>query len=322
MRDQRAFCISGRRPYRHEETMSVSDSEFTKDELALIEQARQETEGGTSSTTTEGTEGTNQQAANEAREQDGLLATEGGEQAEKTPATPAASAAPAAAERPAGDLRVALRASRRGETRARSEAEQLRLENEALKAKLTPEKPAGEVDEELMKELESDFPQVAGVVKALAKQVNELKATAKTTETEERDPEFVPPMLPPDLQDVVDEIPDLLAWQMDPNQTNFEMAKAADRLLFASSKWKDKPEAERFAEVVRLVKEQTGQAAAAPAPAASSNAEIVARAKQAAAAAPTAPVGISDLRGGAAPTKSAPDYRAMSDDQIMMSLPR
>ena len=68
------------------------------------------------------------------------------------------------------------------------------------------------------------------------------------------EPDFEPPSLPPELQDVVDQIPDLLDWQHNPDQTLFEMAKAEDRKLLLHPKWKDVGEGKRLEEVVRRVK--------------------------------------------------------------------
>jgi hypothetical protein len=316
--------------------MATGDSDFTKDELDLLEAARQEQEeADKNGPRDETTEATGQQAADKASEQattttDGTATTTTTADNATTTTTeaapaPAAQAPAQPAERPQGDLRNALRAARRSEKRANDELARLRQENEDLKAGKKPADAPAISDEEL-NALEQDFPQVAGVVKALKTQVDVLKTTAKPAPAPA--PEFLPEVLPDELQEVVDENPDLLAWQLNPDQTNFALAKQADRLLMNSPKWADKPYAERFAEVVRLVKEQTGQAPApsktttttAPAPAPA--AKTVEDAKKVIEQAATAtPVGIGDLRGSSTPAKTEPDFRRMTDDQILASLP-
>lgn len=296
----------------------MNDSEFTAEELALLNAAKDESDGqGTDLPADDKTVDTpqaDQQAATQASEQAAVVEAPVVTTETQEPAKPAQE------ERPTGDVRAALRASRRAEDRTRRENERLRQENEDLKAgKVAP--PPGGVDPELLQDIEADFPQVAGAFKALTKQVEELsKAQAKPAP--HVDPEFIPPALPAELQAVVDEIPDLLDWQLNPDQTNFELAKQADGMLERSPKWMNATKAARFAEVVRLVKEQTEPAAtsikqtpAKPATAAEAAAVI-------AAAANTTPVGIGDLRGSATPTKTEPDFTRMTDDQIMAALPR
>lgn len=165
-------------------------------------------------------------------------------------------------ERPVGDLKQALRASRRAEQRAREEVQRLREENERLSA-TAPQKPAAESDELTdadLDEIAADYPAMAKVAKAVRRMAPAAAAQEKPQPTT-NSTEFVPPVLPADLQEVVDDIPDLLAWQNDPDQTRFEMAKAADVLLLRHPKWKDKPDAERLAEVARRVNKELAEAA-------------------------------------------------------------
>ena len=140
---------------------------------------------------------------------------------------------------------------------------------------------------------------------------------------------FVPESLPVDYQLVVDEHPDLSAWQRNPDQTLYEAAGAMNEALLATPRWANASIAERFAEVARLVKENAVAAAApspsaAPAPATLSDAK---RAIAAAAAAPARPPTIGDLRGGnSEATNPSPDFRALtkqglSDEEIMARLP-
>lgn len=173
----------------------------------------------------------------------------------------AAGAAAGTEDKPQGDVRAALRAARRGEHRARQEAERLRTENEELRSAL-PKPPVETVDDDLLAVVEADYPQAAKELKELRAKVAATPAPAAAPAPKPAD--FAPQTFDPEVQDDIDAVPDLLAWQMDPDQTAFEIAKAADRALLLNPLWKDKPQAQRFAEVARRVKADL--AAAAPAP--------------------------------------------------------
>lgn len=284
----------------------MNDSEFTADERALLNQAREDHESGTDELPAGDGDGdvSDQQAVNQASEQ----------AAEQT--APQEDAQTTQAERPTGDVRAALRASRRSEDRARREVERLSKEIEALKAGVVA--PSQDDDTSVMSDVEADFPQVAQVIKKLTQQVQELSKTQPSQQQRESEPDFVPPSLPPELQSAVDDTPDLLDWQLNPDQTNFELAKQADALLLKSPKWRDATDAKRFAEVVRLVKEQVEPVASPQ----SNQTNVEAARRVIEGTKRTAPVGISDLRGGSAPTKTEPDYSRLTDEQILSSLPR
>ncbi|APW38447.1 hypothetical protein RD110_15600 [Rhodoferax koreense] len=126
---------------------------------------------------------------------------------------------------------------------------------------------------------------------------------------------FVPPTYEdPSIQDAIDTVPQLVAWQYDPDaQDKFARAIEHDELLKVEPAWQNRPLADRLVEVTRRV-----LAEAAPAP------QTQRKDPQAViAAAPTqSPQQISDFKGGALPNKTEPDYSRMSDEEIIRSLPR
>jgi len=241
-----------------------------------------------------------------------------------TAAAPAAPAAPAPAGTPAepdlGDPRAALRASRRSERQARERAEQRERENEQLRKQLaelrgTPATPEG-VDPE-MAALELDVPGVAPVVKRLLNEVKELRQQIAAPK-QAPEPDFVPERLHEALQEIVDDIPQLLAWQTSPRfKDHWELAKATDLALTKHRDWKDKPEAERLQETARRVAAELG----APSP--TPPAPAPTRAAQRIQDAPERGLEtLSDLRGGVVPsTSTGQDFYAMkSDEEVMAAL--
>lgn len=236
---------------------------------------------------------------------------------------PAATAAEQPAEPP--NTRAQLRASRRSEDRLQRELKQARQELAELKERQAA--PAGKTvsdDDEIdavIAELEPDLPAIAKVGKV----VKELKAKLAALETKQpapapAEPEFEPEQLPPELQDIVDDMPDLYAWQHDKDQTKYHLAGRFNETLLASPKWKDKPAADRFAEVVRLVKDHSGDPPVQTKKAATTvdeaRAAIEAKAKP-------APVSVGDLRGRASPTQITSrraDWAAKTNDQILAEM--
>jgi hypothetical protein len=167
-------------------------------------------------------------------------------------------------DKPKGDTRAALRASRRAEHRNRQEIERLHAELEEAR-KATPAQAQvvdGLTDDDVnnLEEMDPAFGRLARQNKLLQSQVTALLGQQGSSQQRQADPEFQPLVLPPELQDVVDDIPDLLEWQHDPDQASFQMATAEDNKLRLHPKWKDKPLAERFAEVARRVKADLGEA--------------------------------------------------------------
>lgn len=163
------------------------------------------------------------------------------------------------AAQPTGDVRAALRAARRSEHRAREENERLRRENEALKAKVPAEPDPNAISDDEVRQAERVDP-LLGKVARLASRAIAAPAAAPTQQAPTS--EFSPPYLPPQVQEVVDDIPQLLAWQNSQDQTAFAAAIEADRYLRTVPAWRDKPLAERFAEVVKRVQQDHGDTTA------------------------------------------------------------
>lgn len=231
------------------------------------------------------------------------------------PAAPAPSPAPAPVGE-GGDPRAALRHARRNEKRLTSEVERLRQELEDVKA---GKKGGGAGDElvmtdEELAELEENFPLQAKLYREtqeLRKRLDAVTAPAPAPASD-----WVAPTYDPAVQEVIDQVPALQAWQFSQaDQPKFQMAAEFDDSLRAHPLWKNKGPVERFAEAVRLTQEALGTSAPAPAPAPKQdpNAAI--------AAAPTvSAAGISDFRGGGTAAPPALDYSRMTDEQILHSL--
>lgn len=229
---------------------------------------------------------------------------------------PVVEAATTAAAEPAvvaqGDTRAALRASRRNERRLRDELDQARQENEAMrqgKAKVDTS-----ISDAELAELEMDFPVQAKIVR----QQRELQQQLEQVKPAPKQEEFEPASYSPEVQDLIDGVPDLLRWQYDPlAQDKFQRAIAYDAALAVDPDWKDRDLSERFVEAARRTNAAMTPTPASAAPAAQRNdpAAVIA-------AVPVqGPKGISDFRGGAPANTQTINYQGMSDEQIMASLP-
>lgn len=174
-------------------------------------------------------------------------------------------------------------------------------------------------DEELAT-LEVDFPLQAKIVKSQRELERKLAEAKPATET---GTEFVPMSYTPEVQELIDGNPDLLAWQYDPNaQDKFARAVEYDSALQRDPDWRGKPMAERFVEAARRTKAAFGSAPApTPTPQAAPAATRTDPAAAIAAAPSTGPKGISDFLGGAPANPPALNYAGMTDEQIMASLP-
>lgn len=246
------------------------------------------------------------------------------------PATPAPETAPAAAktettepaaevapEEPKGNPKAALRASRNAEQRLRSEVVRLKEENAQLKlTSKTPESDTSYTEAEL-KQMEEDFPVQAKIAR---RQIEIEKQLAVATSAAKPAPvvEFEPLSYDPAVQDVIDDVPQLQAWQYDPaEQAKFERAIGYDSALAKDPDWQDRPIVERFHEAVRRTN-AAFKVAATPSPAPGntrkSPEEVIAALK------PQGPRGISDFRGGSPPNAPTANYSQMSDEAIMASL--
>lgn len=171
----------------------------------------------------------------------------------------------------------------------------------------------------------TDFdPDVGRYVSELEKQNKELTAKAATAPAVPK--AFEPERFDPEIQQEIDAVPEMLAMQMNPDQTAFKLAKGMDTVLRQHPVWSLKTVQERFAEVTRRVQADLGSTPAAPSPQPPApNAQEVARqaaiAKANQAAAP-APLAIGDLRGGNTPSNDPPSYDGMTEADIMADLDR
>ena len=296
-------------------TPQENDDDFE----AVIEKIRQHELAEQQAATQEAS--TSEQQTKEATEDAGKDAQTEGEGAQ-------AAEAPAAPVEKQGDVRNALRASRRAERQAREETARLKAELEETRKQIPAPKDDGVPDAELA-ELEADMPLVAKALKETrALKASLPKASAPAAPAKNDEPEFIPPVQPAHVQDAIDEIPDLLDMQSNPDQSAFNLAVQTDALLRASPKWADKPMTERLAECARRVKAELGTGAPAPAPQPPAPPAPARRTAAAAVAeAPRAkPSTLSDIAGGAAPTtEGAPSLEqimAMSPEDMERALAR
>jgi hypothetical protein len=241
------------------------------------------------------------------------------------PPAPAAAAAPSqapAAPAPAAkevDLRQAVRAARHDARVARERAEALAAENARLKAAV-PAAPS-EADKAL-EEVESLAPGAAKFMKSLDAKVEELRSKSAAPAPAPT-PAFVPMTFKPELQDAIDQVDELYDWQhSQEHQGLFELARAADLLLYKSPAWQGKPVTERLQEATRIAKEEWARANPTSAPSTPQDAAAAAAAAAASAAQPRGVTTLSDLRGGASPANHEPNYHQMTDEQIMAQLAR
>lgn len=238
-------------------------------------------------------------------------------EATAAPAAPAASTettpvveAPAA-EQPQGDKTAALRAARRSERQLRSEVQRLRDELDQAKQGKAP--VSTEITEDELETLRQDFPLQHKLMvrqRELESQIAAMRPAPAATA------DFQPPVYDPDIQEQIDSVPDLLAWQHDPAaQDKFARAVEYDEALKHDPDWKGKPVAERFAEAAKRTKRAFGMDSQAPAHNRQDPAAVIAAAQS------TGPKGISDFKGGASASAPAIDYSRMSDEEIMARLP-
>lgn len=305
-----------------------SDTDFDKDELETLRKLEGTADDAGAEDQTGDDDTTDQQAtATAASEQDDTSKTTAATTATDTTGDATTTATTTATEPEPKADRSALRAARRSERRALETAARLEREIDELKAKV-PAATTVAPDDEVMTALEADFPAVAKALKATTTQLAavqaELAEARKTAPRQQAEDDFTPPALPENVQDAVDDIPELLTWQTTKEgQAKWALAVQADNLLRASPKWKDKPMAERLAEATRRVKAELDEPAADPSPKPKTKprtdpAAAVKEAKR------DAPVTLSDLRGGVATEHtqrlSRADMESMDDDALLSAL--
>lgn len=221
---------------------------------------------------------------------------------------------------PKGDARAALRASRRSEHRLRQDVSRLQEQLTQAQSALPAATPGDDDLSAEDMEQANDFPLVAKLMrqnKALSEKFSALEAQTQTLQTPAA-AEFIPPTLPPVLQDVVDDIPQLLGWQNDSNQAAFELAKIEDQKLLLIPKWQGVTTAERFAEVTRRVAAELNEDAPAPAKPRFDVNDQIAKADR------VRPKTLGDIGGGGGETPKADStlsrFRTMSDEDIEAEL--
>lgn len=294
---------------------ALAEAGFKTSGVENLQQATPGTATSEQQITTAGTEG---------KATDTTTGTEGTQSTGTTEGNPATQPVTNASKTQANPHKV-VRALRRNEERLLGENERLKKELEELRKQQGTQAGTGQGDPneltaEELAELERDFPSVA---KAMQK-VRQAQATQPSAQTTKpADPEFIPPRLPEEVQDVVDENPLLQAWQYDPDQSRFQRAIQVDDFLRTSPAWANKPMAERFAEVTRLVSAEFGSPSLSTnTPPAKTAAQIAAELE--AQARTVAPSTLSDFGGGAGgrgqPEPTLQQMSRMSQDELFMHL--
>lgn len=234
---------------------------------------------------------------------------------------PAPAPAPAEPEKPKGDVRAALRASRFNEQRLRDENERLRKQLPAASPPAAPK-----LDPAVRTDLETYAPAALTMLTTLEAENARLRQLA-----EERVPaheEFIPDALPAATQTILDEdVPELDAWRTDPTKQHlWAAAIQADTFLSTTPQYTGKPVTpERFREAYALVQARAGIAAPSPAPAPAAPTPAQAQAVIDAIPITSKPVTAGSLGSGSSPTNDLPDYHrmareGMSDEAIIASL--
>lgn len=217
------------------------------------------------------------------------------------------------------ERRSARQAAARAD-RAEKETERLKQEIEDLRAGKSP--ASGELTEEEVQQLETDFPERGATARKLFERNKELErqiAAAKPKEATEEEIGDDP------VQEALDQVPLLTEWQHDPKHADkWQRSIELDNALINSPKWKGKPAVDRFAHVANLVAEEFDipvEQPAKAAPASSSSKQPPAKqpdAKSAAAAAERQPPStLSDLKGGAIPDHGQVDFGKLSPNAML-----
>lgn len=220
-------------------------------------------------------------------------------------------------QQPQGDKTAALRAARRAEKQARQEIERLKEQLANAAKGITPE--SDEFTPEEIESMKTDFP--AQYKLYLKQKAIETRIAAERQTVQAASSEFEPVVYAPEVQEIIDAVPDLLDWQHDPaSQDKFTRAIEYDKALQFDPDWKDKPITERFAEAAERTKRAFGQAPT-PKPAAPAAKPRTDPAAALANAPTTGPKGISDFGGGSPASAPAVDYSQMSNEEILARLP-
>lgn len=172
----------------------------------------------------------------------------------------------------------------------------------------------------LTDEERSEFPVLARMETAIKQLAKPSAAPAAPAPTPAPQSQAAEPT-EDDVQEAIDSVPALAGWQAsDPEK--WSRAVAHDKVLRDSPKWKDKPLAERFVQVAKLVKQEFDEEvdpppAPKPSPSPAPTAAPRRDPRQAAAAAPrNAPNTLSDFKGGAPDPSTDPIERLPALAQV------
>lgn len=125
---------------------------------------------------------------------------------------------------------------------------QVLLEKHGIKPDADPDA----LDVEEIEQLAQDYPEIGKVLTGIASRLNKLAQPAPQQPTQSQ-----APSVPNDVQTALQAVPELATW-MEKDQDRATFAVSVDERLKEDPAWKDKPLAERFAEVAKRTKAAFG----------------------------------------------------------------
>lgn len=117
---------------------------------------------------------------------------------------------------------------------------------------IKPDADPDALDVEEIEQLAQDYPEIGKALTGIATRLNKLAQPVPQQPAQSQEPS-----VPSDVQAALRAVPELAVWmESDPDRTTF--AVSVDERLKVDPTWKDKPMAERFAEVAKRTKAAFG----------------------------------------------------------------
>ncbi|MFM4938175.1 hypothetical protein [Aeromonas enteropelogenes] len=187
------------------------------------------------------------------------------------------------------------------------------VERERLQALLdkhgiNPDTDPDALNPEDIEQLTQDYPEIGKVLTGIAKRLDKL-----TQPTYQQHEQPLVNAIPNDVQTALQAVPELATW-MEHDQDRATFAVSVDERLKADPMWKNKPLAERFAEVTKRTKAAFGDMVEPPAPPASEPAPDTLVEQD---HIPSSP---SDLGQSVQHESTLEKYGAMSQEQLMAEM--
>jgi hypothetical protein len=124
------------------------------------------------------------------------------------------------------------------------------------------------MSEEELADLEENFPVQAALVREVRELRQKVTEHAPAPAPAPASTEWHAPTFEPEVQDVIDQVPQLQAWQFSQtDQDKFQLAATFDDALRKDPTWASKPAVERFAEATKRAVVYLSAQPPAPSPA-------------------------------------------------------